>query len=36
MPKNKVVKSTLLNIDSSYREQYAKNICSSEVKFIKA
>lgn len=34
MPKNKVVKSTLLNIDSSYREQYAKNICSSDVKIL--
>jgi hypothetical protein len=34
MTKSKVVKSTLLNIDSSYREIYAKNICSSDGKVL--
>jgi hypothetical protein len=34
MTKNKVINSTLLNIDSSYREQYAKNICSSNGKIL--
>ena len=34
MTKSKVVKSTLLNIDSSYRELYAKNICSSDGKVL--
>jgi len=34
MLKNKVIKSTLLNIDSSYRNLYAKNICSSNGKIL--
>jgi hypothetical protein len=34
MTKSKVVKTTLLNIDSSYRELYAKNICSSDGKIL--
>ena len=34
MTKSKIVKSTLLNIDSSYRELYAKNICSSDGKVL--
>jgi hypothetical protein len=31
---NKIIKNTLLNIDSSYREKYAKNICSSDGKVL--
>jgi len=34
MSKNKIIKSTLLNIDSSYRTLYAKNICSSNSKIL--
>jgi len=34
MSKNKVIKSTILNIDSSYRNLYAKNICSSNGKVL--
>ena len=34
MTKNKVIKTTLLNIDSSYRDLYAKNICSSNGKIL--
>ena len=34
MTKNKITKSTLLNIDSSYRDLYAKNICSSDGKVL--
>lgn len=34
MTKSKVIKSTLLNIDSSYRDLYAKNICSSNGKVL--
>ena len=34
MTKSKIIKSTLLNIDSSNREQYAKNICSSDGKVL--
>ena len=31
---SKNIKNTLLNIDSSYREKYAKNICSSDGKIL--
>lgn len=34
MPKINTTKSTLLNIDSSYREQYAQNICSFDGKIL--
>ena len=34
MTKNKITKSTLLIIDSSYRDLYAKNICSSDGKVL--
>ena len=34
MTKNKITKSTLLNIDSTYRDLYAKNICSSDGKVL--
>lgn len=30
MKKNKIFKSTLLNIDSTYRNLYPKNICKSD------
>lgn len=34
MTKTQIIKSTLLNIDSSYREQYPKNICSSDTQVL--
>ena len=34
MSKTKITKSTLLNIDSSYRDLYPKNICSSDNKIL--
>ena len=34
MSKNKIVKSTLLNIDSSFRDLYPKNICKSDNKIL--
>ena len=34
MSKNKITKSTLLNIDSSYRNEFAKNICSFDGKVL--
>ena len=34
MSKNKIVKSTLLNIDSSFRDLYPKNICKSNNKIL--
>ena len=34
MSKNKIVKTTLLNIDSSFRDLYPKNICKSDNKIL--